>query len=96
MVTDNNDILLDGDGDDQIGDGDFITGDGRLDDCGIIFRLNTGALKSDPVLAPNLITLINSKGGSGEIKKALRIHLERDSKLYKKLEVVNGVIDFEI
>lgn len=96
MVTDNIDVLLDDDGDDSFGNGDFQVGDGRVDDCAIIFRLNTGSLKSDPILAPNLIQMINRKNGSVEIEKALRINLERDNKRYKTLSVKNGEIDFEI
>lgn len=96
MATDNDDILLDAQGDDQIANGDFLVGDGRLDDCAIILRLNTASLKSDPVLAPNLVELINSKGGATDMKKTLRIHLERDGKQFKKLDVKNGKIDFEL
>lgn len=96
MAKDNYDILIDTDGDDLIKNGDFAVGDGTIDDCFVIFKLNTGALKSDPVLAPNLIRLINSNSGSAEIKQSLRIHLERDNKKYNKLEVNNGKIDFEI
>lgn len=97
MVKDNNiDILLDADGDDAAENGDFKIGDGRLDDCYTIFKLNSGALKYDPVLAPNLIMMINSKASASDIKQTLALHLERDKKKYKVLEVKNGVIDFEI
>lgn len=96
MATDNDDVLLDEDGDDLIANGDFSLGDGSMDDCSIIFRLNTASLKSDPILAPNLILLMNSKSGSVGMEQALRINLERDKKKYKKLAVNKGHIDFEI
>ena len=96
MDMDNIDILLQSDGDDAAENGDFKIGDGRLDDCYTILKLNSGALKSDPVLAPNLIMLINSKAGSSTIKQTLALHLARDKKKYKVLEVKNGIIDFEI
>lgn len=96
MDMDNVDILLQSDGDDAAENGDFKVGDGRLDDCYTIFKLNSGALKSDPVLAPNLIMLINSKASSSTIKQTLALHLARDNKKYKVLDVKNGIIDFEI
>lgn len=96
MATDNTDILLDENGDDLIKGGDYAVGDGVIDDCFIIFKLNTGSLKSDALLAPNLISMINGKQGSDDIKKALSINLQRDNKQYKRLSVKNGLIDFEI
>lgn len=97
MARDNNtDILLDDDGDDAAGDGDFLIGDGRVGDCYTIFKLNSNSLKYDPVLAPNLVMMINSKASSLEIKLALVLNLGRDNKKYKKLEVKNGIIDFEV
>ena len=41
MAKDNIDVLLDKDGDDVIKNGDHAYGDGRLDDCFSIFKLNT-------------------------------------------------------
>lgn len=96
MATDNDDILLTSDGDDLVRNGDFAIGDGRLDDCLIIMKTNTGTIKSDPILGPNLINIINKHNGSGEMKQALSLHLKRDNKTYKKLEVKNGNIQFEI
>ena len=97
MATDNNnDILLDDDGDDAAEAGDFKIGDGTLDDCYTIFKLNSNALKYDPILAPNLIMMLNNKSSSLDIKQSLALALGRDNKKYKVLNVVNGVIDFEI
>ncbi|MCE9539752.1 MAG: hypothetical protein K8R85_11110, partial [Bacteroidetes bacterium] len=94
---DNNiDILLDSDGDDVAENGDFKIGDGRLDDCCAIFKLNSNSLKYDPILAPNLVMMMNSKTSSLEIKQTLALNLGRDNKKYKVLEVKNGNIDFEI
>jgi hypothetical protein len=97
MDKDNNiDILLDENGDDAAENGDFKIGDGRLDDCYTIFKLNSNSLKYDPVLAPNLVMMINSKASSLDIKQALALNLGRDNKKYKTLEVKNGIIHFEI
>jgi hypothetical protein len=97
MDKDNNiDILLDSDGDDAAENGDFKIGDGRLDDCYTIFKLNSNSLKYDPILAPNLVMMMNSKASSLEIKQTLALNLGRDNKKYKVLDVKNGNIDFEI
>ena len=48
MVTDNDDILSDSDGDEAASNGDFAVGDGTLDDCFIIFGLNTTSQNSPP------------------------------------------------
>jgi len=96
MATDNTDILLDENGDDQIKGGDFAVGDGTLDDCFIIFKLNTAALKQDPILAPNLVSMMNSTASNDDMKRAISLNLQRDNKKYKKLAVKNGIIDFEL
>lgn len=96
MATDNDDILLDSDGDDSIKNGDFELGDGTEDDCVIILKLNRGALKSDPLLGPNLVTMMNKKYGSSDIIQAVRIALERDAKRPKKLNVISGNINLEL
>lgn len=96
MATVNDDILIDNNGDEQVINGDFAIGDGSIDDCLIIMKLNTGALKSDPILGPNLITLINKHNGALEAKQAIKLHLNRDKKTFKKLEITNGKIVFEL
>lgn len=98
MNLDNEDILLTADGDDKVANGDFVIGNGVEDDCFSIMKLNTGALKYDVILGPNLIRLINNKAGDADIQRALRLHLERDNKMkfVKKLGVKNGVIKLEL
>jgi hypothetical protein len=96
MATVNDDILLDEDGDDLVRDGDWAVGDGTLDDCWIIFGLNKGTVKSDPLLGPNLQLMINAPTVPTTIKQALDLALEMDGKTPKKLDIVNGHIDFEI
>ncbi|HXU28018.1 MAG TPA: hypothetical protein VN698_12380 [Bacteroidia bacterium] len=92
----NVDILRDAAGDDLIRDGDFAIGDGTLDDCLIIFKLNKGALKSDPILGPELQKMINSKMSPTQIKQILLLNLKRDNKTPKTLNVVNGNIKLEM
>jgi hypothetical protein len=80
------DILLDENDDLIIVDGDFVIDESVLQEVGIILRLNSGDLKSDPVLAPNLIQLINSKENSQEFEDRVRIHLKRDNKNYNEIK----------
>lgn len=80
------DILLDENDDLVIVDGDFVTDESVLQEVGIILRLNSGDLKSDPVLAPNLIQLVNSKENSQEFEDRVRIHLKRDNKNYNEIK----------
>ncbi|MBL7902954.1 MAG: hypothetical protein JNK73_13235 [Bacteroidia bacterium] len=94
MALETNDIVLDADGEDLVKDGDFVVDDGKLDDCWIIFKLNKGGLKSDPILGPNLVTMMN--GTTSNMKSVLKLNLERDGKEVKKLEINEGNIDFEI
>ena len=96
MATDNDDVLLDSDGDDSIKSGDFELGDGSEDDCVIILKLNRGALKSDPLMGPNLITMMNKKYGSSDIIQAIRIAFERDGKRPKNLSIVGGQINIAL
>jgi len=92
------DILLDNNGDEVIANGDFVLGDGQLDDCKIIFKLTTGSFKNDPILGPNLQKMINSTNvGVSEMKKALKLHLRRDGKEPTKLDITpTGEIKFEL
>ena len=80
------DILLDENDDIIIVDGDFVIDESVLQEVGIILRLNSGDLKSDPVLAPNLIQLVNSKENSQEFEDRVRIHLKRDNKNYNEIK----------
>lgn len=96
MATDNNDILLDDDGEDKVKDGDFAVGDGTIDDCFIIFRLNKGMLKGNVMMGPNLQLMINDNKPPTKIKQEMSLSLEMDGKTAKKLDIVNGVLDFEI
>lgn len=80
------DILLDENDDLIIVDGDFVIDESVLQEVGIILRLNSGDLKSDPVLAPNLIQLVNSKENSQEFEDRVRIHLKRDNKNYNEIK----------
>lgn len=95
-MADNVDILLNDTFSEVVVDGDFAIGDGRLDDCNIIFKLNTGACKSDPILGPNLILMMNSYTPSSDIKQKLSLHLERDGKHAKRLDIVEGNIKCEL
>ncbi len=97
MAKDNQDILLDDTGDDKVENGDFAIGDGSMDDCFSILKLNQGALKYDPILGPNLIRMTNSKGSDSDISNVVRLNFERDNKMkvVKSLVVKSGVINLK-
>lgn len=96
MATDNIDILLDADNEDKIEGGDFAIGDGTLDDCNIILQLNTGDLKSDVILGPTLIRMINSHTSPTQMKQEIKLHLNRDNKFPKEINFNNGTIDIDM
>jgi hypothetical protein len=90
-MKNNFDFMLDNNDDLQIVNGDFVIGESILQEVGIIIRLNSGDLKSDPVLGPNLIQLINSKEDPQEFEERVRIHLARDNKNYEDIKKLINV-----
>ena len=79
------DILLGAEDDLIIANGDFSIGDSVLQEVGIILLLNTGELKSDPIMSPNLIQLVKGKD-SGEFEDRCRLFLKRDNKNFEELK----------
>jgi hypothetical protein len=49
-------------------------------------RLNSGELRNDPVLAPNLIQLVNSASNDQEFEERVRLFLRRDNKNYEDIK----------
>ena len=89
------DILLNEDNDLDCVNGDLVIGESLLQEVALITRLQSGELKSDPVLGPNIIQLLKSKAKQNEVEQRLRVHLARDGKDYseiKKYIKVNGII----
>jgi len=80
------DVLLDENDDLIILNGDFLIGESEMQDVGIITRLVQGNLKWDPVLGPNLITMMNSNKSPADIKNKMKLHLQRDNKDYNKIK----------
>ncbi|WP_026725553.1 hypothetical protein [Flavobacterium sasangense] len=80
------DILLDDSDDLNIVNGDFVIGESTLQEVGIILRLNSGELRNDPVLAPNLIQLVNSASNDQEFEERVRLFLRRDNKNYEDIK----------
>ncbi len=81
-----NDILLDENDDLNIVNGDLFIGESVIQEVGIILRLNSGELKSDPVLAPNLVQLVNSASNNQEFEERVRLFLKRDNKNYEDIK----------
>ncbi|MBK5213357.1 MAG: hypothetical protein JJE55_06830 [Flavobacteriaceae bacterium] len=75
LLDENDDLLFDA-------NGELVLGDCDLQEVGIIARINKGEVKSDPLLGPNLIELINANGGEAEVKQRMKIALARDGKNY--------------
>ena len=91
-MTNELDILLSENDDLLIANGDFVIDESVLQDVGIILRLNSGDLKSDPIMAPNLIQLVKGKADNQEFEDRVRLFLSRDGKNYddiKKLININ-------
>jgi hypothetical protein len=80
------DILLDDTDDIAIINGDFFVDESTLQEVGIILRLNSGELKSDPVLAPNLIQLVKAEANDQEFEERVRLFLKRDNKNYDDIK----------
>lgn len=66
--------------------GDFSAGDTMLQEVDLVVGLNQGELKSDPLLGPSLIRLVNSAVSQNEVQQLLRLHLARDRKDYDKVK----------
>jgi len=79
-----NDILLDANDDLLFKDGELVLRESELQEVGIIARINQGDFKEDPLLGPNLITLINSNAPKAQIKQRMKLHLARDGKNYNE------------
>ena len=93
-MTYDKDILLNSENDIDIVNGDLVIGESLLQEVAIITQLNSGELKSDPVLGPNLIQFNKSNAKRTEIDQRLRVHLARDGKDFneiKKYIEVNGI-----
>lgn len=80
------DFLLDNDNDLKISGGDLAIGDSTLQDVSILLKTTTGDLKNDPVLGPNLVSLLKKKVPSSRVQSTVRVHLERDGKNYDRIK----------
>jgi hypothetical protein len=96
MAKDNEDILLDSDGDEKVDNGDFAIGDGSLEDCECILNSNTGTVKSDPLIGANLFLLMNGQVTKTEIRQRVQLNLARDNKFPQRINVVDGNIGIEL
>lgn len=79
-------ILLNNDNDLYVQDGILAFGDTTMQEVGLLFELNAGELKSDPILGPSLVRLVNSKAKPSYIETIMRDQLARDKKNYDKIK----------
>ncbi|MBD3748504.1 MAG: hypothetical protein IE931_03315 [Sphingobacteriales bacterium] len=75
------DIVLNND-DVSVLSGDFAIGESYTQEVASILKLNQGDLKSDPLLGPNLVRLINSNISQEELQTVIKVNLSRDGKDY--------------
>ncbi|MRG45495.1 hypothetical protein GFS24_10235 [Chitinophaga sp. SYP-B3965] len=80
------DLLLDSEDDLQIINGDFVIGESLTQEVANILRLNQGELKFDPLLGPNMVSLINSNANAQEIETRVKLHLARDNKNFDEIK----------
>lgn len=81
------DILLIND-DVAVLNGDFSLGESYTQEVACILKLNQGELKSDPILGPNLLRLINSNASQTELQTLIKINLARDGKDYTDVKEI--------
>lgn len=91
------DILLDDITDDlRIENGDFVTGESEMQEVSHIIRSEQGMWKENPVIGVGLRKFLKQKPRAEEIKKRIKVHLQRDEKDYdqiiKKIKI--NEIDF--
>lgn len=80
------DFKLNEENDLEIQNGDFVITESEMQEVGILLQLNQGALKSDPLCGMNMYKYLKGKGTSTELKKNLKIQLERDGKNYEEVK----------
>lgn len=80
------DIMLDENNDLKIMNGDFVVGESTMQEVKLILQLNQGELKSDPILGPNLFTLLKTNGNNKIVSSIVRRHLARDNKNYDDIK----------
>lgn len=76
-MSDRKDIMLDDNNDLLISNGDFVISDSMMQDVALILLMNQGELKSDPILGCNLTKYLNASGKMEEVKRAIRMNLDR-------------------
>lgn len=81
-----NDILLDENFDLKIEGGDIVIGESELQEVGIILAINTGELKSDPLIGANLVQFIRGYNNKAAIERHVRKQLELDGKDYDEFK----------
>lgn len=80
------DILLDNNGELLIRNGDFVIGESEMQEVGLLLELNQGGLKEDPILGPNLVTVIRGSQKEERVKRSVKTHLARDNKDYESIK----------
>lgn len=80
------DFLLDDKDDIIIANGDLLVGESLTQEVSLILRVNQGEFKNDPLIGANLIQLVNTNISKAELKKRVKLHLQRDGKNYNEIK----------
>lgn len=79
-------ILIGDDGDVRIQNNSLVIGDSVLQETMLILGMNQGEHKFEPLLGPNLIQLIKSKGNRFDYERRVKIALALDNKDYQQIK----------
>ncbi|MBV7268366.1 hypothetical protein [Winogradskyella luteola] len=80
------DFLLDENDDIIIANGDLLIGESLTQEVSLILRVNQGEFKNDPLIGANLIQLVKTNVSNSELKKRVKLHLQRDGKDYNQIK----------
>lgn len=83
------DFILGDDGDVQIRNGDFVTGESLTQEVALIMLTNKGEIRHDPLCGCDLLKMTNARMSRTQFEQIVRVQLERDGKNWA--DIKNGI-----
>lgn len=83
------DFLLGDDGDLQVRNGDFVTGESLTQEVALIMLTNKGEIRHDPLCGCDLLKMTNARITRARFERLVRVQLERDGKNWS--DVKDGI-----
>lgn len=74
------DFILGDDGDMQIRNGDFVTGESLTQDVALIMLSNKGEIRHDPLCGCDLRKMTNARFTRSRLEQLVKVQVERDGK----------------